>query len=86
MRYEFDRKKSESNENKHGIDFFQAQKLWEDPDRIIIPARTTGEKRFIMIAMIGEEYWSSIYTLRGEIIRIISVRKSRQNEKDIYKS
>jgi len=86
MRFEFDKEKSMSNKSKHGIDFYQAQKLWEDPDRITVPARTTGEKRFVIIAMISEEYWSAIYTLRGEIIRIISVRKSRQNEKNIYKS
>jgi hypothetical protein len=86
MRFEFDKEKSISNKNKHGIDFYQAQKLWEDPGRITIPARTTGERRFIIIAMISEEYWSAIYTLRSEIIRIISVRKLSQNEKSIYKS
>ncbi|MCX6286230.1 MAG: BrnT family toxin [Bacteroidetes bacterium] len=86
MVFEFDDKKSISNKLKHGIDFYQARRLWDDPERINIPARTLNEERFVMIAKSGEEYWSAIYTIRGEIIRIISVRKSRQNEKAIYKS
>lgn len=38
--FEFDPKKSASNKIKHGIDFEQAKKLWEDPNRLIIEART----------------------------------------------
>ncbi len=84
MEFEFDKGKSISNKIKHGVDFYQARKLWEDPEHIIIPARTAGEERYVMIAQSGEDYWTTIYTLRGEVVRIISVRKSRQNEKAIY--
>jgi len=86
MEIEFDKNKSTSNKIKHGIDFYEAQRLWEDPERIIIPARSNNEVRFVMIARIEEEYWSVIYTLRENVVRIISVRKSRQNEKEIYQS
>jgi len=84
--FEFDSSKSDSNKLKHGIDFIEAQRLWEDFNRIIIPAKTIDEKRYIVIAKINKAYWSAIYTIRNEKIRIISVRKSRENEKDIYKS
>lgn len=84
--FEFDKKKSASNKRKHGIDFKTAIKLWEDPDRITIPARWVDEPRFILIAKLENAYWSVIYTERKSVIRIISVRRSRENEKEIYKS
>lgn len=86
MTFEFDNLKSASNKEKHGIDFHQAQKLWLDPERIVVPARTLKEARFLMIAMLNDIYWSAIYTIRGDVIRIISVRKSRYYEKKIYNS
>jgi uncharacterized DUF497 family protein len=84
MTFEFDPEKSKSNLKKHGIDFHDAQYLWLDPDRIIVPARTSDKARFLLVARLSGVFWSVIYTLRGEQIRIISVRKSRQNEKEIY--
>lgn len=84
MEFEFDRRKSQINKKKHGIDFIEAQALWEDPDRIEIPAKTTDEPRFILIGKISENHWSSIFTYRGEKIRIISVRRSRIEEIEIY--
>jgi uncharacterized DUF497 family protein len=84
MNFEFDQQKSISNQEKHGIDFLEAQYLWLDPERIVIPARTLDEVRYLMIARINNVFWSAIYTSRGNTIRIISVRKARQNEKEIY--
>ena len=84
MTFEFDPLKSCSNKEKHEIDFHQAQHLWLDPERIIVPARTLNETRYLMVARYNGAYWSAIYTVRGDEIRIISVRKSRQNEKEIY--
>jgi uncharacterized protein len=84
MKFEFDEVKNQSNKLKHGIDFVQAQSLWEDLNFMVIPAKTVDEPRFVIIAQIGTEMRSGIYTLRNEVVRIISVRKSRQNEKKIY--
>ena len=84
MEFEFDDSKSRSNKLKHGIDFITARKLWDDAERVVIPARTLDEPRFVLIAVINNETWSAIYTVKNEIIRIISVRRSRQNEKEIY--
>jgi hypothetical protein len=84
MLFEFDQNKSASNKAKHGIDFDAAQLLWLDAGRIEIEARTIGESRKLLIAMINDEVWSAIFTLRKNTIRIISVRKSRKNEKEIY--
>jgi uncharacterized DUF497 family protein len=86
MDFEFDSQKSELNQTKHGIDFNAAQQLWEDPARIIIPARTSDEPRYLLIGKISEKLWSAVFTLRGEAVRIISVRRSRPEEIELYES
>lgn len=86
MKFEFDINKSKHNKEKHGIDFIEAQTLWDDPDFIEIPAKTSGEPRFVVIGKIAQKYWSGIISYRGENIRIISVRRSRPEEVDIYES
>ena len=87
MEFEFDPKKSASNKKKHGIDFVEAQGLWEDPDLIEIPAKTTDEPRYLVIGRIEEQqYWSGIITYRGKKTRIISVRPSNRKEVEIYES
>jgi hypothetical protein len=86
MTLEFDASKGETNKRKHGIDFIEAQALWDDPDFIEVPAITTDEPRFLVVGKIGEKHWSGIVTYRGERIRIISVRRSRDEEVEIYES
>ncbi len=86
MEYEFDTNKSESNKKKHGIDFYEAQELWDDPDLIEIPVKTSDEPRFLVIGKISEKHWSGVITYRTEKIRIISVRSSRKEEVDLYES
>ncbi len=84
MLFEFDPKKSGANKQKHGLDFNEAQALWDDPDFIEIPVQTIDEPRYLVIGMIGGKHWSGVITYRGEKIRIISVRRSRKEEVKIY--
>ncbi len=84
MKFEFDQKKSDSNKQKHGIDFTEAHSLWDDPDLIEIPAHTTDEPRCVVIGKIVGKHWSGIITRRDEHIRIISVRRSRKEEIELY--
>lgn len=86
MEFEFDARKSASNKRKHGIDFVEAQALWNDPDLIEIPARTEDEGRFVVIGLIGDKHWSGVITYRSGHVRIISVRQSREEEIEIYES
>jgi uncharacterized DUF497 family protein len=86
MEFEFDPQKSEANKKKPGIDFYEAQALWEDPDLIEIPVRTSDEPRFLIIAKSSGKHWSGVITYRGGKIRIISVRRSRKEEVDFYES
>jgi hypothetical protein len=82
--FEFDQQKSQSNKIKHGIDFIEAQQLWDDPDILEIPARTEDEPRYLLIGRIKGKMWSAIVTYRNGNIRIISVRRSRDEEAELY--
>jgi uncharacterized DUF497 family protein len=84
--FEYDEKKSQSNLVKHGINFIEAQKLWDDPNLLEIPVKTQDEQRFMVIAKINNKNWSGVITYRAQNIRIISVRRSRKEEVDLYES
>ena len=84
MDFEFDPAKSEANLRKHGIDFLAAQELWRDLALLEIPARTTGEPRFLVIALLRGRHWSAVITYRGPTVRLISVRRSRPEEVQLY--
>ena len=84
MEFEFDPSKSQSNQEKHGIDFVAAQALWGDPALLEIAARTLDEPRWLVIGRIQRKHWSAVITLRGQAIRLISVRRSRPEEIQLY--
>ena len=86
MTFEFDPSKSLANKRKHGIDFVEAQALWDDEDFVEIPAKTEDEPRFVVIGRIGDKHWSGVITYREQRIRIISVRRARQAEEALYES
>jgi uncharacterized DUF497 family protein len=84
--FEFDTAKSESNRSKHGIDFVEAQGLWNDPMLLEIPAKTEDEPRYLAIGLIDGRHWSAVITYRGTHVRLISVRRARTEEVALYES
>lgn len=86
IHFEFDPAKSQKNLEKHGIDFQGAQRLWSDPNLLEIVAKSDDEPRFLMIGLIDDKHWSAVVTLRNGAIRLISVRRSRRKEVEIYES
>jgi len=84
--FEFDGDKSQANLEKHGIDFLDARALWKDPDLLEVRAKSEGEPRFLLIGRIGKKYWSAVVTYREDRIRLISVRRSRKKEVELYES
>ncbi|MCQ1765783.1 BrnT family toxin [Neorhizobium galegae] len=84
MQFEFDPDKSAANKDKHGIDFVEAQALWTDEGRTVAPVRSDTELRYILTGKIAEKHWTAVYTWRGDRLRIISVRRARDKEKQIY--
>ena len=84
--FDFDPAKSTANWQKHRMDFVQAQALWQDPMRVEVPARTVDEPRWLVIGRIDGKHWSDVVTYREGRIRIISVRRARDEEVAIYES
>ena len=84
MEFEYDPAKSTANEDKHGLNFEQAKALWLDDDRLVIPARSEGEPRWVMLAQRSGKVWAAFYTVLESRVRLISVRRARPNEKEIY--
>ena len=84
--FEFDDGKSLANLEKHGIDFHAAQELWNDPDLLEFPAKSSNEPRFLVIGRIATNHWSAVVTYRNERTRLISVRRSRKKEVELYES
>jgi uncharacterized DUF497 family protein len=86
MGFEYDSEKSAENKRKHGVDFEEAQDLWSDRALLEIPARVSDEPRWVLIGKIRAKRWSAVITRRGENVRIISVRRSRDEEVALYES
>ena len=87
MEFDYDENKSSANKVKHGIDFWEARVLWDDLDLLEIPAKNVqGEDRYLLIGKIEKKYWSAIITYRNNVVRIISVRRSRDKEIRYYES
>jgi uncharacterized DUF497 family protein len=87
MTFEYDEQKSSINKSKHGIDFKEAQKLWEDPYSFEIPSpQSESEDRFLVLGQINSKNYTAIITYRDINIRIISVRRSREKESKLYES
>jgi len=84
--FEFDEAKSQANLTKHGINFIDAQLLWNDPMLLEIPAKTEDEPRYLVIGLINGKHWSAVITYRSTHIRLISVRRSRTEEVALYES
>ncbi|HYG31043.1 MAG TPA: BrnT family toxin [Allosphingosinicella sp.] len=86
MDFESDPEKSAASLAEHGIDFEAAQALWSDERRIRVSSDFPDEERWIVIGAIGERLWTAATTLRGDVVRITSVRRARRKEEVLYGS
>ena len=84
--FEFDEAKSQANLDKYRIDFIAAQVLWKDSYLLEIRAKSEDEPRVFLAGKIGEKHWSAVVTYRDVRIRLISVRRSRKKEIELYES
>ena len=83
--FEFDPAKSDTNKRKHGIDFDEARAIWQDDDRLEIESRDTrAETRWLVIGRREDRIWVAIITYRDHNIRIISCRRARPTEEQLY--
>ena len=84
MEFEYDAAKSRTNADKHGVDFERAQLLWQDVGLLILPARSEGEPRLLAVGRIEDRHYTAVFTERAGKVRLISVRRSRVEERDLY--
>ena len=84
MKFEWDANKSSANKIKHGIYFETAKNIWLDENRVEIHAPHPVEDRRIIIGKHHNKVWTAICTMRGNAIRIISVRHARKKEAELY--
>ena len=92
--FEFDEQKSRTNKEKHGIDFRQAQALWDDADLLQVDPKTSTialdgwklliKKHYWVVGKIDGKCWTAAFTQRGGYVRLISVRRARSNEQEKY--
>jgi uncharacterized protein len=85
MEFEWDHQKNKVNIAKHGIDFELAKEIFlgiwlSKPDNRI----DYGESRFLALGILEEFVLHAVYTLRGQKIRLISVRLANKEERSIY--
>ena len=87
MKFEYDENKSQINKQKHGIDFVEAQNLWQDENALVVPANIVdNEIRYALISKILTKCFVVIFTVREDSNRIISVRRCRKNEEKNYEN
>jgi uncharacterized DUF497 family protein len=84
--FEFDPTKSAANKMKHGIDFVESQAIWDDVNRLEVPARTSGEPRVATFGMLRGDVWVAVWTPRGDTVRLISVRRASAKERRLYEA
>ncbi|ATR19138.1 putative cytosolic protein (plasmid) [Roseomonas mucosa] len=82
MEFEWDDNKRLKNIERHGLDFLDVWQLF-DGDYIKGPAKLGegGEERFLITGMIHGLYVTGVFTMRGTVTRVISLRRARNNER-----
>ena len=86
MEFEWDHNKSEKCFTERGFDFVYAVRAFFDPDRIVKKDSRYdyGETRYQLTGVIEGRVFVVIYTLRNNVIRIISARKANKREVKHY--
>lgn len=86
MEFEWDERKRQQNILKHGIDFVRATEVFL-ADHFSYESENSGndQERYVAVGQIDDGLYAVIYTYRGEVIRIISARRARYEEKRKYR-
>ena len=85
--FEWDTDKARANVRKHGVTFEEARSCFYDPRQIAFydPDHSDDEDREMLIAHSDQGRVLIIsYTLRTDVIRIISARKATKSEENRY--
>jgi uncharacterized protein len=85
VKIEFDGAKNKANLAKHGVDMAAAIDFDFETARTAVDDRQHyGEERFVALGLISQRLHVLVYTMRGETVRVISLRKANAKEREAY--
>ena len=85
MVIEWDEAKRHSNLSKHGLDFADAELIFDhDVWEVEDTREDYGEERIIAFGLLKGRVVILIYTLRANVVRVISLRKADSDEEQLY--
>ena len=86
MEFEWDEKKSQENEKKHGLSFRDAERVFDGETATYLDDRKDyREERYITMGELEGRLVVIVHAVRGEVIRIISMRRGNEREKKTYR-
>ena len=83
MNFEWNDQKRITNLEKHGLDFFDVVEVF-DNQHVVLSSAYDSEPRLLAIGTLQGRFVTVVYTLRSSVVRIISFRRSRNDEKQKY--
>jgi uncharacterized DUF497 family protein len=83
LEFTWDEAKAAANAAKHGVTFEVAVNVFHAEDRQDVPTRhaTDSESRSVAYGTVEGLLLAVVYTMRGEVIRIISARRANRTER-----
>ena len=85
MKYEWEENKRAANLAKHDVDFIDAENFdWSSAIETIDDRFNYSKVRWTALGFIGNRLDVLTYTVRGENIRLISLRKANKRERESY--
>jgi len=81
MEFEWDDEKRHANIQKHSIDFLDADIFFGGPHLVGLARTVADEQRWLAIGTIQDVYVTTVFTRRGDTVRIISMRSARHGER-----
>jgi uncharacterized DUF497 family protein len=86
LRFEWDERKRAANLKKHGLDLLDAINLFDGRPVITYPSPRNNEERFVTVGILAETFVALVWTERDDTIRLISLRKARNEERQAHHS
>ncbi len=87
VEFEWDAAKSEKNETERGLPFRLAILLFRSPVlRRVDDRHDHREVRIKAIGVVGDRILHCVYTDRGGVHRVISLRHANRKERDAYRA
>ena len=84
--FEWDEEKRALNLAKHRLDFRDAVDLFDGRPIYTFPSRREGEDRYVSVGQLGDQFVAAVWVPRDDALRIISMRRTRDDEKRAYRA